>query len=1049
LKKAQKISSGTPPASASAIKVAFPKGSLGLSLASASGAVVVKGVKPKSFAETSGVTSGKIIVSVDGLDCKGMGVDKVMKLLKTNKRPLHIVFGNPGREQASPAAASAAPAAGQGGSQDNAKLKSVQQEVLSLKKSLQGKEKLLKAEQAKNKKMVGENEKLKKEVEKFAKRAKGGKKGAAVERDQLDAELTKVKKEYKELKGDHEELQEDFEELRKDFQMVREDKDAAVKKSEEAAGDTSSVLMTIDGLRSLSRISFDGLRKIENAVLIDQGKVKKPKDWDGATPIQRIRTLQNDLRQGLHGMNVDVSTDEEKAAMELVQGASEEHKEAAAKIQKIQRGRQARRELTEKRQKEIELQKREDQNAAALKKGNLSAKDKEKLEKEKTALLAEHEKLKKEMQSERVRLQREHTTKHKKLKEELESHKSRHMALKKQHMEHQARHEKVLAEHKAMQANLTKQHSAKKRQDGARVSQANKNLTEVRKELKSAKEGFEKSQQEVTKLQGKIKAMGRRIKAQEKSNEELNRRLKEQIALKRKGGPDNGPSDGKEDVQERPPSTKETNAAATKVQAHVRRRQTQQNYNKKKERLRFEKDRNSLVKKARRCDQLEQEVKRLRDRVLTLQKEGATSFAQKTSRQSKQQQRRKKRYADRNDLIEPDSDYDDEAEALRDARNEDPPKANRGRGAKVTRPEKEMIDLETFDAIVQELEMLQAAYNSVKKDMGQEKKKCVRLQRLRAAAEEEASAVRDTNHQLQRDLDEERMAAAVAEEERKIQDEEDEASGRRRFRSNGPMLPDMSEHLHMQLRASEDGRMAALLELQRLKAQLDYHRDSDAEQKLKISQLEDRLNALREAKRRTEMHTLKVEEALEEQAINIRSRKREVESLKRQVGTIRETTQRESNNLFANLNMLTQQQQMIAGTSSMSPRMEVVPYATSPKNYGQRAPPLSSPDIRVLNEAEVGTLSGGVQRSGYARIHMKPTQPTLIRQSPAPRRGGRRRGAGPKANVSPLRSGGYGPTSPTAGLQKNIQNHKRAGKTKERPSPTNPRSKGMRGGKRR
>ena len=88
--------------------------------------------------------------------------------------------------------------------------------------------------------------------------------------------------------------------------------------------------------------------------------------------------------------------------------------------------------------------------------------------------------------------------------------------------------------------------------------------------------------------------------------------------------------------------------------------------------------------------------------------------------------------------------------------------------------------------------------------------------------------------------------------------------------------------------------MAALLELQRVRAQLDYFRDSDADQKLKISQLEDQVNALREAKRRTEMHTIRVEEALEEQAIDLRSHKRHVDvSFGKQVSNIRDSTQQE------------------------------------------------------------------------------------------------------------------------------------------------------------
>ena len=136
----------------------------------------------------------------------------------------------------------------------------------------------------------------------------------------------------------------------------------------------------------------------------------------------------------------------------------------------------------------------------------------------------------------------------------------------------------------------------------------------------------------------------------------------------------------------------------------------------------------------------------------------------------------------------------------------------------------------------------------------------MRFQRLRAAAEEETASVRETLRHVQDELNEERSAAAIAEQEQEIlrlEREEQDQNGT----PGAHCGANATSNERAAFRVSEDARMAALPELQRVRAQLDYFRDSDADQKLKISQLEDQVNALREAKRRTEMHTIRVEEA--------------------------------------------------------------------------------------------------------------------------------------------------------------------------------------------
>ena len=90
-------------------------------------------------------------------------------------------------------------------------------------------------------------------------------KGGAGSAEQ-EEEIERLKKALKKMTDHRDELQEDFDGLNHDFQLVREDKEKAEKKSREASEDTSSILMTIDGLRSVGRVAFDGIRQIETAI---------------------------------------------------------------------------------------------------------------------------------------------------------------------------------------------------------------------------------------------------------------------------------------------------------------------------------------------------------------------------------------------------------------------------------------------------------------------------------------------------------------------------------------------------------------------------------------------------------------------------------------------------------------------------------------------------------------------------------------------------------------------------------------------------------------
>ena len=118
--------------------------------------------------------------------------------------------------------------------------------------------------------------------------------------------------------------------------------------------------------------------------------------------------------------------------------------------------------------------------------------------------------------------------------------------------------------------------------------------------------------------------------------------------------------------------------------------------------------------------------------------------------------------------------------------------------------------------------------------------------------------------------------------------------------------------LMMQLRASEDGRMAALMELQRLRTQLGFSQEQDMDAKMEVEQMTDELNHAREAKRRSEMQVIKVQEELEVANTELRTVKRQVASMKRRLAQVKEQNKLDSQQVnqaaFAGMNMLTDQQ---------------------------------------------------------------------------------------------------------------------------------------------
>ena len=119
--------------------------------------------------------------------------------------------------------------------------------------------------------------------------------------------------------------------------------------------------------------------------------------------------------------------------------------------------------------------------------------------------------------------------------------------------------------------------------------------------------------------------------------------------------------------------------------------------------------------------------------------------------------------------------------------------------------------------------------------------------------------------------------------------------------------------LMLQLRASEDGRMAALMEMQRLRTQLGYDQDLHLDSKMEVDQMTDELNQVRESKRKSEMQVMDMKEKVDLLSNELRTVKRTVTSLKRRLAQYSEDQKRQREQMYAGMNMLTQDQQQIGG----------------------------------------------------------------------------------------------------------------------------------------
>ena len=124
--------------------------------------------------------------------------------------------------------------------------------------------------------------------------------------------------------------------------------------------------------------------------------------------------------------------------------------------------------------------------------------------------------------------------------------------------------------------------------------------------------------------------------------------------------------------------------------------------------MKLEKERGGLTRRAKRADQLEVEVKRLRNELLSMQGESAKAF-----------ERGKREGVRERPIDSADGDT---------------------------------VEMATFVAVSQELEMAQTKLGQVRADLEQERKRNMRLHRMRMAAEQEIDKAKDTINFLSADL---------------------------------------------------------------------------------------------------------------------------------------------------------------------------------------------------------------------------------------------------------------------------------------------------------
>ncbi len=452
-------------------------------------------------------------------------------------------------------------------------------------------------------------------------------------------------------------------------------------------------------------------------------------------------------------------------------------------------------------------------------------------------------------------------------------------------------------------------------------------------------------------LRTKVQLLNKEMRALKKQLKEMKRNSTKQRSG---GGKVSSPALDFEDDEE-------ANEAAIKVQAQIRRKQTQKEFSSKQERMRFEKQRRTLTKKARRAEALEAEVKRLRDRVveLTVEKENAEEAGRSAAR----------------------SEYEEELER---------------RERTTTKPKKTTVDIAMFEATAQELDMAQTKLAQTRSDLEQERKRNMRLHRLRLAAEEEIEKAKETINLLGAQMDRERERCNDMENQLvTMQQSNAEEVAKQQQQVPAPNV----EALVQQLRLSEDGRMGALMEVQRLRTQLGMTHEQSNDATLELQQIQEDLNLAREQKSRTEMQMLKLQGELETKSSELRAAQRQITSLTRRLQQAQSEVNQNWSKVFSSQNMLTAQQQQQSGRAmvSMVGTMPQLPANQNVVRVGgaawQKQRDMAGPEINLMpdlggsgsldaSQGSVARRQVAVRGSGYAALHRRPGDETSNMKKP-------------------------------------------------------------------
>lgn len=187
----------------------------------------------------------------------------------------------------------------------------------------------------------------------------------------------------------------------------------------------------------------------------------------------------------------------------------------------------------------------------------------------------------------------------------------------------------------------------------------------------------------------------------------------------------------------------------------------------------------------------------------------------------------------------------------------------------------------TVGSLSQEIEMMSSDLSDMRNTVAQEIKMRKKEERNRKTAEADAERLR---RELRGERDELRLAVA---KETELQIERDRLDAVLSKVGAGAL-----DDLEARLQASEERRWQCEAEIEKMRTELNWQTNGRMDERLAVSQLEEELTSVRQSKRRMEVKRMQLEESLEQCMTSLRSKKREcadyrkrLEALLQQKGT--------------------------------------------------------------------------------------------------------------------------------------------------------------------